>query len=98
MRRDVLNIRRAEAEDVESIWQLLHAEGKAWDVDRISASLPQLFVLAYGTKIIGVLYGMLHTAGKLEVSWIVTHPMFPENPVQIVLSQALSEIFIRCVN
>ena len=97
MGKDAIIIRRADAEDVESIWQVLHAEGKQWDADRINLNLPQLFILAYGTKIIGVLCGMM-AYGKLEVSWIVAHPMFPENPVQTVLYQAVSEIFIRCPN
>jgi N-acetylglutamate synthase-like GNAT family acetyltransferase len=98
MGNDALIIRKADVEDEEFIWQLLHAEAKQWDVDQIHINLAQLFVLAYGNKIIGVLCGMMPTAGKMEVVWIAAHPMFPENPVQIVLTQALSEIFIRYVN
>lgn len=98
MEKDVIVIRRAEAQDVESIWQVLHAEGKQWDTNEININLPHLFVLAYGTKIIGVLYGLMNPRGKLKVFWTVTHPMFPENPVKIVMHQALSEIYIRRAN
>ena len=60
-------MRRAESDGVESIWRILHAEGKQWDIDKININLPNLFVLAYGTKIIGVLFGMMNYTCKLEV-------------------------------
>ncbi len=82
---------------MESIWQLLHAEGRQWDIDRIGVNLPQLFVLVYGTKIIGTLCGKI-SSDKWEVDWIVSHPLFPENPIAIILFQALSEIYIRRLN
>jgi hypothetical protein len=98
LEKDVIVIRRAEAQDVEFIWQILHAEGKQWNINEININLPHLFVLAYGTKIIGVLYGLMNPMDKLKVFWIITHPMFPENPVQILMYQALSEIYIRRAN
>lgn len=90
MVQDVIIIRKAEAADAESLWRILHAEGRQWDMERIHANLPQLFVLACGTKIIGVLHGKRRAAGKAEVAWIAAHPMFPENPVQLILSQAIA--------
>ncbi|MBU4227878.1 hypothetical protein KJ987_06470 [bacterium] len=91
---DAIIIRPAEEIDVEQIQKVLHTEGEMWGIDKIVMNIKRLFILTYQNKIIGVLYGNL-TPHKFEISWVVVHPMYPENSIRTAMRQAIGDVLMH---
>ncbi len=87
-------LRPAEITDAEAIRQVIHAEGKTWDLERIIANIDSLFVLIYQKRILGVLCGTF-TPGKETVSWVSVHPMYPESSLGMAMVQGLRGVLSR---
>ncbi len=77
-------IRAATATDIPAIWRLLHNEGRSMADGAIAATLPQLYILARGTKLVGV-----YCAGQGEEgarAWAAVHPLFGERLVEEIMA------------
>lgn len=91
---DVIIIRPAKEIDIDEIQKVLHSEGKMWDIAKIAMNINKIFILTYQNKIIGVLYGNLN-ANKFEISWVIVHPMYPENSIRTAMHQAIGGVLMR---
>jgi N-acetylglutamate synthase-like GNAT family acetyltransferase len=91
---DVIIIRPAKETDIEEIQKVLHSEGKMWTITKIAMHINKIFILTYQNKIISVLYGN-STADKFEISWVIVHPMYPENSIRIAMHQAIGGVLMR---
>lgn len=76
-----LVIRPARMDEVEEIWDLLHANMIAWTDERIGATLSKLWVMVLNSKILGVLKGNFE-AGEIFIERVVIHPLYPEKQFQ----------------
>ena len=74
--KEILIIRRAKPEDIDLIWNLLHASSIGWSDDTITIHLNQLLVLQSNNRLLGVLYASNNASESIH--WVVIHPMYPE--------------------
>jgi hypothetical protein len=86
-------IRQAQMEDVEEIWDILHANCRTWTLQQIHDHIGKMFVLTKGYKMLGVLCGDFHAEllnpGIKMVDWVETHPHYPEKMLKDVMIQGL---------
>lgn len=76
-----LVIRPARMDDINEIWNLLHANSLAWTDTRIVAELSWLWVMLQDSKMLGVLCGNFETAVK-KVHWVAIHPIYAEKQLR----------------
>jgi hypothetical protein len=81
-------IRQARLEDIENIWNLLHANCRTWTAQQINVNLAKMYVLVKNYKILGVLCGSFNLGGT-EIEWIEIHPFYPEHALREVMVQGL---------
>ena len=84
-------IRPAEKSDLKTIWHLLHADCKLWSDEMICDKLPELFVLSYQERIIGVFHGIISPGGIKEF-WITTHPFYQSNSIKLAMENIMSGV------
>lgn len=76
-----LVIRTARMDDINEIWNLLHANSLAWTDTRIVAELSWFWVMLQDSKMLGVLCGNFEIAVK-KVHWVATHPLYSEKQLR----------------
>ncbi len=84
-----ITIRNAQPADVEEIWHLLHNECMAWSAERILSEIATLYILSCGKRLLGVLCGAA-CRGRLTVSWVTVHPMYPDDSLRLAMIYGLS--------
>lgn len=94
MFEEAIMLRPARLGDVDEIWHLLHNEGMAWDLAKITGEIGRLFVLTYQKRYLGVLCGTF-MPGREELSWVVVHPMYPDGPLRTAMIQGLWGVLCR---
>lgn len=95
MNQTTLVFRQAELEDIQGIWQLLHADSRMRSEAYIREHLTRIYVLYNNRRILGALCGIprIH---KLEIAWVVVHPFYPEQAVAEMMIRGFQGIYYRC--
>jgi hypothetical protein len=94
MSNKTITFRRANESDLREIWYLLHAESRMLPEEQILKILNDLYVLSYQTRILGVLYGT-YVGSKVNIKWVVIHPLYPEIPLRDAMIQEFSGVLCR---
>lgn len=90
MTNETIYYRKANRSDLQKIWYLLHADSKMLKEKQILAQIDNIFILCFQKKILGVLCGTYGT-GKVNINWVVIHPLYPKK----VLSEAMiQELYV----
>lgn len=94
MNNPYILFRRAEIEEVETIWDILHSQSVSWDDAMIVKNLPRLFLLLIGQKIIGILH--CSDLNSMCIEWIAVHPRYPEKMFrELMLDQLHSFVAVN---
>lgn len=91
---DEVVIRQANETDAEGIWDLLLADSKMVDIEKIRMNIRSFFVIIYQGKIISVMKGIF-TPGVERVQMVAVHPMYPEKTVALAMICALLGVVCR---
>jgi hypothetical protein len=94
MTNEVICFEKAAPADLQAIWHLLHADGKMMKEKQIIDILNDLYVLRYHQRILGALCGTYY-AGKVNIAWVVIHPLFPEKDLREAMSRQFSGVICR---
>lgn len=90
MRDSGLIFRSARADDLDMIWNLLHAVSISWNDERIIANLDGMYLLFQDKKLLGVLKVDQSTKGK--VLWSAVHPIYPEKQINTLMMECLGSL------
>ncbi len=86
--------RRAKDSDVDVIWKLLHADGQMRNEVYIWEHLDRIYLLLEGKRVLGALCG-IPRINKVEISWLVIHPLYPELIIAEIMIGEFQGIYCR---
>lgn len=85
---------KANLPDLREIWYILHADSRMLKEEQLLEKINDLYVLRYQKRILGVLCGT-YSAGKVDISWVVIHPLYPEKTLRQAMIREFSGVLCR---
>jgi N-acetylglutamate synthase-like GNAT family acetyltransferase len=94
MLADSIHFRKASEVDLDSIWDLLHANGIGLKNEEILQLIDRIYILEYQKRIMGVLCGN-YSEGRVNILWTAIHPIYPEHSLREAMIQQFTAIICR---